>query len=153
MTEPRGANPRWRWEWLVVPAVAGAASALLSWERWIRPFVDGSRELQVPARVAGGERLYRDVAYYYGPAAPWANGAALEIFGRRFAVLVAMGAVAAAVLSLRALPARAPGRLAALGRHGRDRRRGDLRRALPTAARSSSPTPSRRSSQPAGWSS
>ena len=98
MTEPRGPIPRWRWEWLIVPAVAGAASALLSWDRWIRPFVDGSRELQVPARVAGGERLYRDVAFYYGPAAPWANGAALEIFGRRFAVLEAMGAVAAAVL-------------------------------------------------------
>ena len=85
MTEPRGLRPRRRWEWIAVPALAGVASALLSWNRWIRPFVDGSRELQVPARLADGERLYRDVSYYYGPAAPWINGAALEIFGRRFA--------------------------------------------------------------------
>jgi hypothetical protein len=84
----------------VVPALAGAASVLLTWNTWIRPFVDGSRELQVPARLAAGERLYRDVAYYYGPAAPWANAAALEVFGRRFAVLEAMGACAAVVLLL-----------------------------------------------------
>ena len=98
MTEPRGLRPRRRWEWIAVPALAGVASALLSWNRWIRPFVDGSRELQVPARLAEGERLYRDVSYYYGPAAPWINGAALEIFGRRFAVLELIGALAAVVL-------------------------------------------------------
>ena len=98
MTEPRGPRPRRRWEWVAVPALAGVASALLSWNRWIRPFVDGSRELQVPARLAEGERLYRDVSYYYGPAAPWVNGAALEIFGRRFAVLELLGALAAVIL-------------------------------------------------------
>jgi len=83
-----------------MPALAAGASALLSWNRWIRPFVDGSRELQVPARVAAGERLYRDVAYYYGPAAPWVNGAAVAVFGRRFAVLELAGAAAAALLFL-----------------------------------------------------
>ena len=98
MISPRGPIPRRHWEWLAVPVIAGAASVLLTWERWIRPFVDGSRELQVPARLAGGERLYRDVAYYYGPAAPWANAAAVDVFGRKFAVLLGMGAVAAAVL-------------------------------------------------------
>jgi hypothetical protein len=94
----RTAPSRRRWEWLFVPALAGAASAVLSWERWIQPFVDGSREMQVPARLAAGERLYLDVAYYYGPAAPWVNAAAIELFGRRFGVLEAMGALAAAVL-------------------------------------------------------
>ena len=98
MTQPRGPIPRRRWEWLALPAIAGAASALLTWNRWIRPFVDGSRELQAPARLADGERLYRDVAYYYGPAAPWANAAAVDLFGRRFGVLEAMGALAAAAL-------------------------------------------------------
>ena len=93
-----GPFPRRRWEWLALPAIAGAASSLLTWDRWIRPFVDGSRELQVPARLADGERLYRDVSYYYGPAAPWANAAAVDLFGRRFGVLEAMGALTAAVL-------------------------------------------------------
>jgi hypothetical protein len=100
LTGERGEQPRRRWEWLALPALAAAASALLSWNRWIRPFVDGSRELQVPARLAAGERLYRDVAYYYGPAAPWVNGAAVEVFGRRFAVLELAGGAAAAVLFL-----------------------------------------------------
>jgi hypothetical protein len=98
LSATRGAHPRRHGEWVVAPALAGAISLGLSWERWIRPFVDGSRELQVPARVAAGERLYRDVAYYYGPAAPWANAAAVHLFGRRFAVLEAMGVLAAIVL-------------------------------------------------------
>ena len=54
--------------------------------------------MQVPARLAAGERLYRDVAYYYGPAAAWVNAAAIRTFGRRFGVLEAMGAIAATVL-------------------------------------------------------
>ena len=91
-----GARTRRRWEWLLVPLLAASASAVLTRDRWIHPFVDGSRELQVPARLAAGERLYRDVSYYYGPAAPWANALAIRAFGRRFGVLEAMGALAAA---------------------------------------------------------
>ncbi len=87
-----------RWVWLLVPLLAAAASAALTRDRWIHPFVDGSRELQVPARLAAGERLYRDVAYYYGPAAPWANSMAIRAFGRRFGALEAMGAAGAAGL-------------------------------------------------------
>ena len=45
--------------------------AAISWNRWIEPFVDTGRELMVPARVAQGERLYRDVRFYYGPLAPY----------------------------------------------------------------------------------
>ncbi|MFN2384775.1 MAG: hypothetical protein ABR576_00540 [Thermoanaerobaculia bacterium] len=74
-----------------VLSVAGAASLLFSWERWIHPFVDGGREMIVPARLADGERLYADVAYHYGPAAPWINAAAIALFGRHLAVLHAMG--------------------------------------------------------------
>lgn len=106
---------RRRWEWLLLPVAAGIASAVLSWERWIHPFVDGSRELQVPARVAAGERLYRDVVYYYGPAAPWINGLALRLFGRRWGVLELLGGVAAIWLfaALYRLTARAGSRLSA----------------------------------------
>ncbi len=89
---------RRRWEWLVLPVFAAGASCVLSWERWIQPFVDGSREMQVPARLAAGERLYRDVVYYYGPAAPWLNAVALRLFGRRWVVLEIVGAIAATAL-------------------------------------------------------
>ena len=54
--------------------------------------------MQVPARVAAGERLYRDVAYYYGPAAPWINGAVLRVFGRNWGVLEIVGGLAGAGL-------------------------------------------------------
>jgi hypothetical protein len=49
----------------------------VTWNRWMEPFVDTGRELVVPARVAQGERLYRDVEFFHGPLAPWI-GAAIE---------------------------------------------------------------------------
>jgi hypothetical protein len=81
-----------------VVAAAGAAALLFSWERWIHPFVDGGRELIVPARLAEGERLYADVAYHYGPAGPWINAAALWLLGRHFLVLEGMGLAFSALL-------------------------------------------------------
>jgi hypothetical protein len=79
------------------------------------PFVDSSREMNVPARLVAGERLYRDVAYYYGPAGPWINAAALSALGRRFASLEVASLVAAAVLfaSLAILSSRAGSRFSA----------------------------------------
>jgi 4-amino-4-deoxy-L-arabinose transferase-like glycosyltransferase len=57
--------------------------------------------MDVPARLAAGERLYRDVTYNYGPAAPWLNALALRAGGHRWLVLEAVGvALAAAVLVL-----------------------------------------------------
>lgn len=82
----------------LLPLLAGGAAVALSWERWINPFMDSARELAVPARVADGERLYRDVAYHYGPAGPWLNALAMELFGRRFAVLAAVGLLCAAII-------------------------------------------------------
>ncbi len=103
---------RRRWEWLVLPVLAAGASCVLSWECWIQPFVDGSREMQVPARLAAGERLYRDVVYYYGPATPWLNAVALRLFGPRWGVLEIVGGLAAAALlfALYRLTARAGSR-------------------------------------------
>src|SRR6266540_1478661 len=54
--------------------------------------------MNVPARIALGERLYRDVVYHYGPAGPWINALAIQLFGKRFAVLEMTGLLAAAVL-------------------------------------------------------
>jgi hypothetical protein len=57
--------------------------------------------MDVPARLAAGERLYRDVTYNYGPAAPWLNALALRAGGHRWLVLEAVGvALAAAILVL-----------------------------------------------------
>lgn len=83
---------------VVAVLAAAALSAAAGWRTWILPFVDSSRELHVPARIAAGERLYRDVVYYYGPAGPWINAAAIRIFGRRFAALEIAAGVAAILL-------------------------------------------------------
>ncbi len=87
-----------RFAGLIPAIVAGGLSAAVSWRTWINPFVDSSREMNVPARIAVGERLYRDVVYHYGPAGPWINALAIQLFGRRFAGLEMTGLLAAAVL-------------------------------------------------------
>ena len=101
---------------VLVTVLAGALSAWASWRTWILPFVDSSREMNVPARLVAGERLYRDVVYYYGPAGPWINAAAIAAFGRRFASLEVAGLVAAVALfaSLAFLSSRAGSRLSAI---------------------------------------
>ncbi|MGH9368333.1 MAG: hypothetical protein ACRD3M_11730 [Thermoanaerobaculia bacterium] len=103
--------------WLAAAWVvcAGAASILFSWERWINPFVDGGREMIVPARLADGQLLYKDVMYHYGPAAPWFNAAALKLFGRNLVVLELVGLAFSALIfwSLFRLTRRAGSRLSA----------------------------------------
>jgi hypothetical protein len=74
-----------------LPLAAGTASLAFSWLRWIDPFIDSGHELDVPARLAAGERLYRDVAYNYGPAGPWMNALALRCGGHRFATFEMVG--------------------------------------------------------------
>jgi 4-amino-4-deoxy-L-arabinose transferase-like glycosyltransferase len=79
--------PRGRWLAVLLPLLAGGAALAVSWERWIDPFVDSGREMDVPWRLALGERLYRDITYYYGPLGPWLNALALRLFGHRWLVL------------------------------------------------------------------
>ncbi|HEV3457017.1 MAG TPA: hypothetical protein VHG32_10690, partial [Thermoanaerobaculia bacterium] len=70
--------------------LAGTASLAASWERWINPLVDSGREMDVPWRLTLGERLYHDIAYYYGPLGPWLDALALRLFGDRWIVLQAV---------------------------------------------------------------
>jgi hypothetical protein len=61
--------------------MAALASLAANWLRWINPFVDSGREMNVPARLAAGERLYRDIVFYYGPAGPWLQALVLRVSG------------------------------------------------------------------------
>jgi AMP-binding enzyme len=63
---------------MALVAIAASASLAASWERWINPFVDSGREMNLPERLADGEKLYRDVIFYYGPAGPWLQSLALR---------------------------------------------------------------------------
>lgn len=76
--------------------------AAISWNRWVEPFVDTGRELMVPARVADGEALYRDVRFYYGPLAPYLAAGVDLLVGRSFAARIALAGLIA-LLHLEAL--------------------------------------------------
>lgn len=70
-----------------LPVIAAIAAIAASWRSWIDPLVDSGREMDVPWRLLQGERLYRDITYYYGPIGPWANALALRLFGNRWLTL------------------------------------------------------------------
>jgi hypothetical protein len=93
---------------LVVAVLLFVSLAALSWRRWASFTGDLSREWTTPARVAAGERLYRDVAFYYGPLAPYAEGLAMRVFGSRVGTVIAFDlATAAGTLALILLASRA----------------------------------------------
>jgi hypothetical protein len=73
-----------------------------SWNRWIEPFVDTGRELMVPWRIAQGERLYRDVAFYHGPLGPWLAALVDLVAGRSLSARILLSA-AIALLHLEGL--------------------------------------------------
>ena len=85
-----------------LPFAVFALLALVSWNRWLEPYVDSGRELMVPWRVAQGERLYADVEFHHGPAAPYLGAASDRLFGRSLAARTALAA-AVAILQLLAL--------------------------------------------------
>lgn len=81
---------------LVLAAVLFAALAWLSWLRWASFQGDLSREWTVPMRLASGERLWKDVGYYYGPLAPHLVADAFRAFGASVATYVGFALLAAA---------------------------------------------------------
>lgn len=86
----------------LVPLAALVGMLALSWNRWADPLVDTGRELEVPLRLAAGERLYADVHSYYGPLAPLLLAAGVKLFGGSLPLFVATG-VALSAASLLAL--------------------------------------------------
>ncbi len=81
---------------LVLAASLFVLLAGLSWLRWASFQGDLSREWTVPMRLAAGERLWKDVGYYYGPFAPYAVAGAFRVFGSTVATYVGFGLLAAA---------------------------------------------------------
>ena len=63
-------------------AVLAAVMLHLTWLTWPDAFIDFSRELYLPWRVACGDVLYRDLAYDFGPLSVYANAALFALLGR-----------------------------------------------------------------------
>lgn len=75
----------------------GVSLAAFTWRAWPDVVVDFGRELYVPWRLAAGERLYADVAYFNGPLSPYWNALLFGVFG------VGLSTLAFANLALLAL--------------------------------------------------
>jgi hypothetical protein len=93
---------------LLLPYAVFAFLALVSWNRWVEPYVDSGRELMVPWRLSRGEALYRDVRFYYGPLAPVLAAGADALAGRSLSARIALAALIALahIEALRRLAAR-----------------------------------------------
>jgi len=76
------------------------ALVAFGWARWGSVTVDCGRELYVPAALAEGKMLYRDVWYLYGPGAPYLNSLLFRIFGIHLNVLYFAGSLAGLVAML-----------------------------------------------------
>lgn len=100
--------------WLLTGAL-GLAMLAWTWGTWPNPYVDFGRELYVPWRLAEGDVLYRDIAWFNGPLSAYWNTLLFQSFGPGLSVLVSANllTVAALVAILHALLGRISGRLAA----------------------------------------
>ncbi|MGE5346802.1 MAG: hypothetical protein ACM3JH_12685 [Acidithiobacillales bacterium] len=76
--------------WTALPYVIFAALYALTFKTWLLPFQDSGREIGVATRLALGETLYRDVAYWFGPLPPLADAAVLRLSGFRLDALLAV---------------------------------------------------------------
>ncbi|HSW45548.1 MAG TPA: hypothetical protein VLM89_08250 [Phycisphaerae bacterium] len=91
-----------QWSRLAVFLVLSAALAhniAGTWQMWGDVIVDTGRELDVPRQLLAGKLLYRDVRYWYGPAAPYANAMLYAVFGVHTDVLTSAGLATAAAIA------------------------------------------------------
>lgn len=66
-----------------------------TWGTWGNLTIDSGREMYVPAVLAEGKMLYRDVWFPYTPAAPYFNSWLFRIFGTHLNVLYWAGSLSA----------------------------------------------------------
>jgi hypothetical protein len=76
-------------------AVLWAMRMYATWATWGNLSIDGGHEMYVPAMLAQGKMLYRDVWYHYGPIAPYFNSYLFRLFGMRLEVLYWAGSLSA----------------------------------------------------------
>ncbi|MBM3990880.1 MAG: hypothetical protein FJ298_07705 [Planctomycetes bacterium] len=74
---------------LVVVLVA-LAMAAWTWRAWAEPIVDFGGEAYVAWRISQGDVLYRDLAYFTGPLAPYLHGAAMSACGASLTTIAAL---------------------------------------------------------------
>jgi hypothetical protein len=103
-----------------VLALLGAVMLAWTWGTWPNAYVDFGRELYVPWRLAEGEVLYRDIAWFNGPLSAYRGALLFSVFGESLRVLVLANLLDVAVLAfvVHALVLRVGDRLAAVSATG-----------------------------------
>jgi hypothetical protein len=88
--------------WSAAPVAALASVVLLwgwqlyaTWGAWGNLTIDSGHEMYVPAVLAQGKTLYRDVWFMYGPASPYFNSYLFRVFGIHLNVLYWAGSLSA----------------------------------------------------------
>ncbi len=79
--EPSVPHPVRRWLAPSLVAVLAASLAARGWWTWPDVLIDFGRELYVAWRLAEGDVLYRDLAYFNGPFSPYLNSLWFRAFG------------------------------------------------------------------------
>ncbi len=82
-------------EGLFALVVVWAAWTFATWAYWGNLTVDSGHEMYVPAVLAEGKILYRDVWSAYGPAGPYLNSYLFRLFGVHLNVLYWAGSLSA----------------------------------------------------------
>jgi hypothetical protein len=68
---------------------------LATWAHWGNLTIDTGREIYIPAVLAQGKMLYRDIWFMYGPAAPYLNAHLFRVLGVHLNVLYWAGSLSA----------------------------------------------------------
>jgi hypothetical protein len=80
---------------LLLLVVLWAVKFYTTWGAWGNLTIDSGHEMYVPALLAKGKLLYRDVWFMYGPAAPYFTSYLYRLFGVQLNVLYWAGALSA----------------------------------------------------------
>jgi hypothetical protein len=72
-----------------------AAKVYATWAAWGNLTIDCGHEMYIPALLAEGKVLYRDVWFPYGPAGPYFNSYLFRLFGVKLNVLYWAGSLSA----------------------------------------------------------
>lgn len=80
---------------LLLLLVLWAVKLYTTWGAWGNLTIDSGHEMYVPAQLAQGKQLYRDVWFMYGPAAPYFTSYLFRLFGVQLNVLYWAGSLSA----------------------------------------------------------
>jgi hypothetical protein len=83
------------WGGLLLLVILWAVKVYTTWGAWGNLTIDSGHEMYIPALLAEGKQLYRDVWFMYGPAAPYFTSYLYRLFGEHLNVLYWAGSLSA----------------------------------------------------------